>query len=764
MPLSWPLWPACPVAATVAPMNLTPALRPLALPSPSQGPQSVVLNFNTTPAEGATPSPTPSPSSSPAATLSGLTFPVTLTVQGSTPTSPSGTTLTLSLPDGRTLTAQSPTPLPTGSTLTLPNPPQNLTEANPTAPLLLRALPQPPQSAATPQPAVAGAAPLPAAPTPAAPQVPTLTLTSPTPLPAPLQTALPQTPIAGPLVLQTPSPLPATWANQPLTLTLTTPTQGTLKPSAPQNSLTDQTSPTPTAPAPILPRPITLPQALNLPLKQPMPIVLNESIPQAQPQTPQTPILATIIAQSATTSPQTLSISPSQPSASLPSAFLSSLRILMPAANPTPTTTQSPNSTSPQPTTPEPLPLMGTFTARVLPLPQGSTLQPLLLPNGQLAQIELPATPTPLTPPSAPRANILPQGLPAGSVVVVNIPTLSGPAQILQLHTNQPQLLPQAGTAASATAPQTPQAILPAGTVVAGTIVGQNANGQPLLTLSTSTLAPALAGQTFALSLHNGASSSTPLAAALVVGAKVQVQVGENGTATLLGLTLPAAASRAATLATLGSQWPMLQQALNLLQNTNPYQAAQARKNLPQLANLLPGLLRLMESLPEADTAKFLSPEAARLAHALGANIGPDMAQLQALMQRPEEGGWRGLVFPYLETPNGQPKQGGFFWRREKEDEPRSPTNTRFVAELELSSLGPLQLDGLLTYPALWLKLRSQNPLPAGMTEELQTLVSTLLQQFGLDGGISTETTPTFPVSPAAEIRAHAEESLSIPS
>jgi hypothetical protein len=121
-------------------------------------------------------------------------------------------------------------------------------------------------------------------------------------------------------------------------------------------------------------------------------------------------------------------------------------------------------------------------------------------------------------------------------------------------------------------------------------------------------------------------------------------------------------------------------------------------------------------------------------------------------------------LFPYQENPDGQPKQGGFFWRREERDDPRGQSSARFVAELELSSLGALQLDGLLTYPSLWLKLRSHTALSAEDADGLTALVSDLLGQFNLEGGISLETTATFPLNPGQEIRARAEDALSLPT
>jgi hypothetical protein len=540
------------------------------------------------------------------------------------------------------------------------------------------------------------------------------------------------------LQLQAQTPLPPEWQDQTLTLTLRTSTEGALKPEI----ALPTTQASLAAPRPHPEIVVTLTSSLNLPLKQDIPVIHVNTITNTQNGTA---IHTVILPQSQDVSPQPI------PSSTL----LSSLRLLLP------------------PSMPNEPPLLGTLTARVLPpLVQTPTLQPIQFFNGTIAQIELPIpTPTPTTP--AP----LPTALPAGSVVVVNIPTLNGPAAVLQLHTNQPQLLPQAATTAPVATPQTPQAVLPIGSTVSGMIIGQNAEGQPLISIALSAPNTTPQGpqpQTFALTLQpqtpntarpNTAPSSTPnLAATLVVGAKVELQIGVGGSATLLSVVLPEAAAKATAVANMGSQWAALAGALSALQNNAPNLAAQAKRNIPQLANLLPGLMRLLDALPEADTAKVLGQEAARVAQALGHNLTTDLAQLYTLTQRPEEGGWRGVLFPYQENPEGQPRQGGFFWRREEHDDPRGKSSARFVAELELTSLGAIQLDGLLTYPALWLKLRSHTPLGATEAQGMTHLVTTLLSQFGLEGGISLETTPTFPINPAQEIRARAEEALSLPT
>jgi len=306
---------------------------------------------------------------------------------------------------------------------------------------------------------------------------------------------------------------------------------------------------------------------------------------------------------------------------------------------------------------------------------------------------------------------------------------------------------------AAPVATQTQQAVLAPGMVVQGTLTGQNEQGQPILTL---TAPPQLAGQQAALNLANPT-------ALLPLGAGLTLRIDNSLAATILGLTLPTQTQTAYTVGTLGGRWEGLQQGLQLLQQQAPVQAANLRAGLPQLANLLPGLLAFTNALRTPRAEGALDREATAILKALGIDLTSDLAQLSQLQQRPSphsEPQWRGTVFPYVEAPNEDPRQGGFFWRREKRDDPRAPTGTRFVVELEMSQMGPLQLDGLVTYPEIWLKLRRTTPPEAGFTENLQTLITDLLHTYGLSGGIAVETTATFPVNPRAELLAETDNPL----
>jgi hypothetical protein len=68
---------------------------------------------------------------------------------------------------------------------------------------------------------------------------------------------------------------------------------------------------------------------------------------------------------------------------------------------------------------------------------------------------------------------------------------------------------------------------------------------------------------------------------------------------------------------------------------------------------------------------------------------------------------------------------------------------------MNLSSMGEVQLDGLLTYPELWLKLRLHPGYDTSFAPGLQNAVQSVLEGFGLSGGLSVETSSVFPIDAA---------------
>jgi hypothetical protein len=634
-----------------------------------------------------------------------------------------GNQATFTGPDGSTFTATASTPLPLGTRISitagqLPATPQPPTGGlAPLPPLTAQLLPAAGQtSVPAGAPAIQiqqSAAPTPP-PQPAQPQGPppvqislggatvqniitTATLAA---TQAAANSTLPAIPLPpGPLAAAYPQTMPpSSWLNQPLQLVATQPFN-----PATQTQTAQLTNP-------------------QLPGSPPVQVTLTPG----QPLPSNTPLTAT------------LTPAPNQPT----------LILTQPSRSPLPPTLSGAPTTLNLPATAAPL-LSGTLiTARVLPqniaIPTPPGTQPVLLANGQTATVQ--ST----------------QPFVTGSILVAEIPTIPAAPQVLRVQSSGPQTQqnqPNTTQPAPQVNAQANTVTLPAGATIQGTITGVAENGQPLFTISQPSV---LAGHTVPLTLNPLPTNAGEAAPILTTGTQLTIKVEANSTASILNVVLAPEAARANTVSTLGTQWTTLLQALQTLDANSPAQATDLRNRIPQLANILPGILTFTDALrrsrPDDQVAALAGRDTANLLKALGVDLSADTQHLSQLQQRTHaENGdpqWRGTLFPYVEAVGEDPRQGGFFWRREKEDDPRSPTNTRFVVEVDMSSIGPVQLDGLVSYPEVWLKLRRTTAPESGFTEDLQNLVTSTLQSFGLSGGIAVEVTSQFPVNPRAEMLA----------
>jgi hypothetical protein len=110
--------------------------------------------------------------------------------------------------------------------------------------------------------------------------------------------------------------------------------------------------------------------------------------------------------------------------------------------------------------------------------------------------------------------------------------------------------------------------------------------------------------------------------------------------------------------------------------------------------------------------------------------------------------GWRNQPIPF--SPNGaaitpiqlyvhqtRPDDSG---NADKGQSGKAPT--RFLLDLNLSALGPVQLDGLAQPPRFDLILRTPQPLPEALRNNLRALFTNVTSARGLAGGLSFQVAP----------------------
>ncbi len=207
--------------------------------------------------------------------------------------------------------------------------------------------------------------------------------------------------------------------------------------------------------------------------------------------------------------------------------------------------------------------------------------------------------------------------------------------------------------------------------------------------------------------------------------------------------------------------WPALDETLTVLAQAAPALAAAIQSELmpgsgTQLAGTLLFLLGALYHGNWPGPAVAAALKGAGQAN-LAQRLAEDTVELRRLGADPATGDWRVLTLPVLAGVTTLPLR--VFTRRR---EPGAPAEdgTRFAIEVELSPLGPLQLDGLLRGVKLSLVLRSHRDLPPELRAQARAAFQRALAAMALVGDISFVTTAQFAVTPLSGLREHVKVSV----
>jgi len=200
---------------------------------------------------------------------------------------------------------------------------------------------------------------------------------------------------------------------------------------------------------------------------------------------------------------------------------------------------------------------------------------------------------------------------------------------------------------------------------------------------------------------------------------------------------------------TLSREWPALKEALQALQESNPGIAQQLiNMIIPRLdMQLASNLLLFLIGLRGGDIRGWLGEEPMRALEdarpELARQLRAEFGQLARLADDPGTGDWRHMLIP-LNTGDAIEQIHMFMRQRKQEQEGGGNTETRFVIDVGLSRLGRIQLDGLIgeQNKRLDLIIRSQNPLPNQMQNDIRTIYVNTGGITGLTGGLSFQAAP----------------------
>lgn len=286
------------------------------------------------------------------------------------------------------------------------------------------------------------------------------------------------------------------------------------------------------------------------------------------------------------------------------------------------------------------------------------------------------------------------------------------------------------GAARLTTNPASP---LPAGTPVVGVVSAQSGTGVLTLTLPL--------GQTMDIT----AGRQLPL------GTRITLQVPAEGQPPqILSIQLPAGNMKGDALITLNN---LGERMTHMTHTLAPATAAAVMNRLPQAlsTNFLPALLLMAEAATTGNYTRPLGKEALNTLRKNNPDFEKDISANRELASKGSTNAeWRGFVFPIL--AGDVAGEGKFFWRHEENPDNPRESHTRIITEVDLSELGPVQLDGLLVAKDLSLKIRLHQPLTEVESNGLKQSVANTLISLGYTGRASIETTPRFETDPIHEI------------
>jgi hypothetical protein len=387
-----------------------------------------------------------------------------------------------------------------------------------------------------------------------------------------------------------------------------------------------------------------------------------------------------------------------------------------------------------------------------MPLPQGATVTLALggtaqAPQAQLQQVLPPAAQAAPQAAQAPITQIAQTATQAQPSVqtkatLIAAPTnpqpspsapqaAATPAQTVQVGSSvQVRVLPE-GAAQPAT--QTPAA--PAsnfGQTLTARVVAHTAGGQTMLETSMGR---------FALQWPQGVPKPAE-------GARLALEVALPQLAKATG-DVPLKSGAA-----LSREWPSLKDAIKVLSESDPGLAKRVLDDgLPRPGPKLATQVLSFLSGERTDARALLGEQVATALERAGRGdvlqrLDGDLREMQRQANAP--GDWRAAYVPVWDGQNLA--QMRLFSRRESKKDEKGRKVERFVVELDYSSFGAVQVDGLMRKPTLDLILRTHTQIPTEMRDEIEVVFLEGCSLAGLAGKIYFQAMAKFPVNPVEEI------------
>lgn len=207
-------------------------------------------------------------------------------------------------------------------------------------------------------------------------------------------------------------------------------------------------------------------------------------------------------------------------------------------------------------------------------------------------------------------------------------------------------------------------------------------------------------------------------------------------------------------LLTLSRGSPALAQVLQALSDAGEPEAAALAAKLPQAGpRLAAGLVALMRQLAAGNIGEWLSPALREALERVGRRelvdrLRSEFQQLSRLASEPAGGDWRVMFLPLQHGQDLHQVNLYLRGKRRGPDGKELDSGTRFVVEVDMTRLGPMQLDGLVHGRRFDLMLRTRAPLAASMRRDIEAIFDEARAIGGYSGTIGFQVAASFPVAP----------------
>ncbi|MDB3954105.1 hypothetical protein N9452_09525 [Alphaproteobacteria bacterium] len=202
-------------------------------------------------------------------------------------------------------------------------------------------------------------------------------------------------------------------------------------------------------------------------------------------------------------------------------------------------------------------------------------------------------------------------------------------------------------------------------------------------------------------------------------------------------------------------QWQTMQDAIHVLQSTNPTTTQALGQSIPQPGpQLTASLLFFLSAITSGDIRKMLGEDASR---ALEQNSGlfkslqEDARQLQRMAADGPAQEWRSYLIPLLTQTGLEQIKFSVHAEEDDENEGSEDSGTHFIIEVLLKRMGRVQFDGRSHKKSVHLLMRSQNPVPEEIRPTIQRIYVDTLSALGFTGTLAFQQSVEFNTTPTEE-------------